>query len=83
MAQTRAKQIAMQITSLLSEEHTSPLPVSDGDLQLRAAGLSPVETMTLLVLIEDHFGITLDEDMPADALRSVQSIARFLADIGV
>jgi acyl carrier protein len=81
--QTRTQQIARQITDLLGEAHGSPLPVRDGDPQLRSAGLTAIETMTLLVLIEDHFGVTLDEDTPAEALRSVMSIAHFLTDLGV
>jgi hypothetical protein len=78
-----AQGIATQVRFLLEQAHADPLPAVDDDLQLRAAGLSLSETMMFLVLIEDHFGISLDENMPEDALRSVNSMAHFLAGIGV
>lgn len=75
--------IATQVRWLLKQAHAAPLPAVDDDLQLRAAGLSLRDTMMFLVLIEDHFGISLDENMPEEALRSVNSMAHFLAGIGV
>jgi acyl carrier protein len=83
MTATRAEQIAAQLTDLLCQVRTDQVPLpADGDLLLRDAGLSSLDMVTFLVLIEDHFGITFDDDLPEDTLRSLNSIARYLADLG-
>ncbi len=83
MTGTRTRQIAAELKDLLSQARTDQVPLpADGDVLLREAGLSSLDTVAFLVLIEDHFGITFDDDLPEDTLRSVSSIARYLADLG-
>jgi acyl carrier protein len=83
-AGTRSQEISVQLGGLLRQAQTDQvsMPADGGDLPLREAGLSSLDMVTFLVLIEDHFGITLDDEIPADTLRSLNSIARYLADIG-
>lgn len=84
IATARSQQIAAELVSLIRQAQTDPVPVpADGDdLLLREAGLSSLDMVTFLVLIEDHFGITFDDDLPEDTLRSLNSIAHYLANIG-
>jgi acyl carrier protein len=83
-ARTHVQQISAQIRCLLRQARAdqAPIPAAGDDVPLRGAGLSSLEMVAFLVLIEDHFGITLDENLPADTLRSLNSIAHYLADIG-
>lgn len=84
MAQTRARQIFAELTELIDQARTdrAELPAEDGDLLLREAGLSSLDIVSFLVFIEDHFGITFDDDLPEDTLRSLQSIAQYLTEYG-
>lgn len=83
MTRTRTQQIAAELKDLLCQARTDQIPLpADGDLLLREAGLSSMDMVTFLVLIEDHFGITFDDDLPEDTLRSLNSISRYLADLG-
>jgi acyl carrier protein len=79
-----ARDIASQLRGLLGQARTDqvPLPADGEDLLLREAGLSSLDMVTFLVLIEDHFGINFDDDLAEDTLGSLNSIADYLADIG-
>ena len=55
------------------------LGVVDPDVPLRTAGLDSSALVAFLIKVEERFGITWSDDLPAGALSSLTSVADVLA----